>query len=421
MKSINKIGKISALEILDSRGIPTVGVKVELKNGIKGSAQVPSGTSSGKFEAFELRDGDKKRYNGKGVLKAVKNVSSVIGPKLKGMDVSDQTAIDKKMLQLDGTKNKSKLGANAILGVSMACSRAAAYSAKTPLYKYLRGLYGLKSKIYRLPQPMFNLLNGGAHAESGMDVQEFMFVPCGKTFAESLRYASDTFFALKKLLQFGKFSTGVGAEGGFAPNLQNSKQAIEILLEATRQAKIPTRLVGIGLDIAASEFYDKQSNSYVMSREKAIFSRERLIAWYAELINSFPIILIEDGLHEDDWEGWMKLNSKLGNKVKIVGDDFIVTNSTRLQKAIDKKALNSLIIKPNQIGTVTETFETIRLAQKNKIATVISHRSGGVNDSFIADLAVSVNSEFIKSGSVSRGERVAKYNRLLEIENQLKK
>jgi len=415
-----KIKKITALEILDSRGIPTLSVRIELQGGVKASAQVPSGTSAGKHEAFELRDEEKSRYGGKGVLKAVRLVNRVIFPKLKGLSVLDQKRIDDTLLQLDGTKNKSRLGANSILGVSKACARAGAYLSGLPLYSYLRKTYRLKHSGFRLPQPMFNLLNGGRHAESGMDVQEFMLVPQTKSFSESLRYASETFFALKKLLQLGKFSTGVGAEGGFAPLLSNSKQAIEVLLEATRQAGLPKGAVRLALDIAASELYSESARRYVFKREKANFTTEQLIGWYIELVRSYPIVSIEDGLHEEDWEGWQKMNQKLGRKIKVVGDDLTVTNPRRLQQAIDQQAINALIIKPNQIGSVSETIETILLAQQNGIAIIVSHRSGGTNDSFIADLAVAVNAEFIKSGSVCRGERLAKYNRLLEIERQLK-
>ena len=404
---------------MDSRGIPTLSVQVDLESGAKASAQVPSGTSSGKYEAFELRDGDKKRYGGMGVLKAAKNVNKAIFKKLEGLEVSDQKKIDQIMIELDGTKNKSRLGANAILGVSKACARVAAVALNAPLYKYLREISGIKIFGYKMPQAMFNLLNGGAHAESGMDVQEFMLLPRVEKFSESLRMAAETFTALRRLLELGQFSTGVGHEGGFAPMLKNSEQAIEILLEATKQAGMPKQSVALALDVAASEIYDKKTDKYKFSREKMNFTPDQLLDWYAELTRKYPIVSIEDGLREEDFEGWQKMSSKLGDKIRIVGDDFIVTNVQRLKKAIEMNALNCVIIKPNQIGTVTEVMQTIKLARENKISVNISHRSGGTNDSFIADLAVAVNAEFIKSGSVSRGERVAKYNRLLKIEKEL--
>ena len=419
MSKSNKIKKITALEILDSRGIPTLNVQVDLEGGVKASAQVPSGTSSGANEAFELRDGDKNRYGGMGVLKAVSNVNKEIFSKLKGLDASDQKKIDQTLIDLDGTKNKSRLGANAILGVSTACARVSAIATGRPLYKYLREVFGLKLSGYKIPQAMFNLLNGGAHAESGMDVQEFMLVPRANSFSESLRMAVETFSALRRLLTLGQFATSVGLEGGFAPNLKNSKQAIEILIEATRQAGLPNQSVTIALDVAATGLYDKKSNRYVFGREQKKFTREQLLDWYTELASKHPITSIEDGLQEEDFEGWQMMNSKLSGKIRIVGDDFTVTNSARLKEAIEMKALNSVIIKPNQIGTISETMDTIRLAQENKISINISHRSGETNDPFIADLAVAVNAEFIKSGSVNRGERTAKYNRLLKIEKEI--
>lgn len=417
------IKKINALEILDSRGIPTISVRVELSGGIKASALVPSGTSAGKNEACELRDGDMKRFSGKGVLKAASNVEKIIFPKLKGKDASNQRLIDELMLKLDGTDNKSKLGANAILGVSLACARASAYAAKLPLYRYLRKISKLKiEKAYRLPQPMFNLIEGGLHAESGMDVQEFMLVPKNLNFSESLRYAAQTFTALKRILLLRKLEANVGMEGGFSPSFSKSKEALEVLWQAARDAGMPEESIGLALDVAASDLYDqKKDNRYVFRREKASFSREQLIGWYAELAQRYPIVSIEDGLEEEDWEGWKLLNQKLGAKIMIVGDDFTVTNPRRLARAIAEKSLNALIIKPNQIGTLSEVFEAIRLAKANAVKVVISHRSGETSDPFIADLAVATNAEFIKTGSVSRGERVVKYNRLLEIEKEIQK
>ncbi|MCL5435518.1 MAG: phosphopyruvate hydratase [Patescibacteria group bacterium] len=414
----SSIKKLEALEILDSRGIPTVAVKVELSDGTKASASVPGGTSSGKFEAVELRDGDSARFGGKGVLKAVVNIEKKIFPEIKGMDVLDLGKIDRAMLELDGTKNKSRLGANATLGVSLACARAGAHFTGKPLYKHLRNLYKLKAINYKLPVPMFNLLNGGAHADSGMDVQEFMFVPQGESYAESLRWAAETFMQMKKLLSAKKLSTGVGLEGGFAPKLSGSKEAIELLIEAA-SAVCRVGKFRIALDVAASElFMPDKGEKYVFKREKASFSREQLLGWYAELIKSYPIESIEDGLFEEDWDGWAIMTAKLGDKVRVVGDDFIVTSAARLKKAIEMKALNTVLIKPNQIGTLTETMAAITLGQASGIKINLSHRSGETNDPFIADLAVAVGAAFIKAGATSRGERLAKYNRLLEIEEQ---
>jgi enolase len=420
--SNNTIKNISALQILDSRGIPTLSVRVELSGGIRASASVPSGTSSGKNEACELRDKDSKRHGGMGVLKAIANVEKKIFPKLKNKPVVDPQKIDRIMIDMDGSSNKSRLGANAILGVSLACARAAAYSEKMPLYRFLRQAFKIPDEEFFLPRPMFNLLNGGLHAESGMDVQEFMLVFNTEDYSEALRWASETFFELKKILQMRKLETSVGLEGGFSPKLSHSKEAIETLMEAAKQAGVPQEKIGIGLDVAASGLYEQDKDSrYIFKRENATFTREQLISWYAELAGHYPIVSVEDGLNESDWDGWRMLNAKLGGKLRIVGDDLIVTSSARLKKAIKLKGINSVIIKPNQIGTLSETMETIRLAHENGISTIVSHRSGDTTDPFIADLAVAVNSEFIKSGSVTRGERVAKYNRLLEIEREIKK
>jgi enolase len=414
----SSVKKIEALEILDSRGIPTLSVKVTLNDGVYACAAVPSGTSAGKFEAVELRDGG-SRFGGQGVLRAVKNIETKIFPAVKGMDVLELPKIDRVMIELDGTKNKSRLGANAILGVSLACARAGARFAGQPLYKYLRQLYQLKLKGYKLPRPMFNLLNGGAHADSGMDVQEFMLVPQSFSFAENLRLAAETFMQMKKLLAARKFPVSVGLEGGFAPKLANSKEAIELLMEAAG-AVCRVAQFRIALDVAASELYmaDK-TEKYVFRREKAAFSREQLLGWYAELVKTYPIDSIEDGLFEEDWEGWAIMTAKLGERVRIVGDDFIVTSEQRLQQAISQRALNTVLIKPNQVGTLTETIAAISLGQKNGIKINLSHRSGETVDCFIADLAVACGAEYIKAGATSRGERVSKYNRLLEIEREL--
>ncbi len=415
------VKKITAWEILDSRGLPTVQAKVEVTGRVVGIASVPGGTSSGKYEAFEKRDEDASRYGGKGVLSSVRVIDGEISAALKGAKIYDQAAIDSRLIELDGTENKSRLGANTLLAVSLACARAGAECAGLPLYEYLRLAFGNASKQYLLPQPMFNLLNGGAHAESGMDIQEFMLVPSAGTFSESYRYAAEVFQQLKRILQTKKMNTGVGLEGGFAPQLSGSGEALETLVAAAAAAKLPERAISIGIDVASSELYQQERGSrYIFKREGMTFTREQLIAWYVELAGKYPILSIEDGLHQEDFQGWATLTSRLGGSMMIVGDDFVVTNPHRLQKAIEARALNALIVKPNQIGTLTETFETIRLAQSHGITQIISHRSGETNDSFIADLAVGVGATYIKSGSVSRGERVAKYNRLLEIESELK-
>ena len=421
----NKIKNISALEILDSRGFPTISVRVELDSGVVATASVPAGTSSGVHEAFELRDGDHKRYQGRGMLKAVASVEQKIAPKLLGLDVSDQKKIDETMIELDGTANKSQLGANAIVGVSIASARAAAYATKTPLFKYLRTTLNLQATdllatSYNLPQPQFNMLNGGRHADSGMDVQEFMFVPYGSSFSESLRFAAETFESLRKKLKDERFETSVGYEGGYAPKLGNSEQAIEILISAGKDSGLSKKQFGIALDVAASELVaDEAPNEYMFERERIRFGTNSLIEWYASLVKKFSIISIEDGLNQEDWSGWRKLTYELGSKILIVGDDLTVTSPSRLERAIGEKAVNSVIIKPNQIGTLTELAKTVTIAREHNIKMVVSHRSGDTNDPFIADLSVAIGAEYIKSGSVCRGERVAKYNRLLEIEKKL--
>ncbi|MBI4054491.1 MAG: phosphopyruvate hydratase [Candidatus Doudnabacteria bacterium] len=413
------IKKISAIEILESRGTPTILVTVEAAGGITASAAVPSGTSSGKHEAVELRDRDPARYNGKGVLRAIGNVEKIIFPKLKGRAVTAQQKIDKLMIVLDGTENKSRLGANAILGVSLAIARAGAEASGLPLYKYLRKSFRITDKIFLLPKPMFNLLNGGEHADSGMDIQEFLFIPHAAEFREAVRQAAEVFAQLRKLLTIRKLETGVGLEGGFGPKLRNSKEALELLTEAVRMSKVAGKY-GFGLDVAAVHLYDSSKDKrYVFKREKASFSRDQLIAWYQELLGKYPLVSIEDGLDQDDWEGWIALTQKLGRKILIIGDDLTVTSSKRIAQAVDSKAVNAVIIKPNQIGTLTETMEAIFYAQRHGIKVVISHRSGDTPDDFIADLAVAVNADYIKAGAVSRGERTAKYNRLMEIESKL--
>ena len=405
---------VFAREVLYSRGNPTVEVEVMLEDGSTGRAIVPSGASTGKFEALELRDGDKKRYLGKGVLKAVENVNEVIAPKLLGLNAYDQVYIDNVLLELDGTENKSKLGANAILGVSMAVARAAANSLQLPLYKYLGGV---NAKV--LPVPLMNVINGGAHADNNLDIQEFMIVPAGApSFREALRYGAETFHALKKILKEAGHVTAVGDEGGFAPNLKNNEEAIQVLIQAIQAAGYePGKDIFIALDVAASEFYNEETGKYFIDgSEKTV---DELIEYYKSLIEKYPIISIEDPFDQEDWEAYQKFNKEVGNKVQIVGDDLYVTNVKRLQKGIELKASNSILIKLNQIGSVTETLNAIELAKTNNMTNVISHRSGETEDTFIADLAVATNAGLIKTGSLSRSERIAKYNQLLRIEEEL--
>ena len=411
-----KIEEIKALEILDSRGNPTVSVEVKLENNVTSVAMVPSGASTGVHEALELRDGDRARYLGKGVLTAVKNVNAKIAPELSGMDVSDQATIDGRMIELDGTDNKSNLGANAILGVSMAVCKAAAKSENLPLYKYLGD-----SDKFIMPVPMMNILNGGQHADNNIDIQEFMIFPAGaKSFSEALQMGVETFHQLKKELTSRGLVTAVGDEGGFAPNLSSNEAAIEIILEAAEKSghSIGETLF-LAIDVAATSFYNAEKDSYYLQSDEREFNSEELIEFYNELLNKYPILSIEDGLQENDWGGWALMNEKLGDKTQIVGDDLLVTNPSKLRKAIDEKSCNSILIKLNQIGTVTETLETIKIAKENDIRYVISHRSGETEDTIIADLAVATNSGQIKTGSASRSDRTAKYNRLLKIENEL--
>ena len=413
---------MNALEILDSRGNPTVRVQATLSDGTVASAAVPSGASTGVHEALELRDGDTKRYGGKGVQQAVANVNKMIVPKLKGMDVNKQRQIDSIMLALDGTKNKSKLGANAILGVSLAVAHAAALSNKLPLYKHLRKVFNLKYSGYTLPIPTMNVLNGGAHADWILDFQEYMIVPMQKTFRERLRCGSEVFHALGKLLKKQGYSILKGDEGGYAPALKNNEKALQLLLQAiTAAGYVPGKDVNLAMDPATSEFYDEQKKVYSMKVDKKTRTSAQMIEMWSALVNKYPIISLEDGLAQDDWSNWEVLTKKLGGRIKIVGDDFFVTNVERLQEGIRRKAANAILIKLNQIGSLSETIDAIELAHKNGFATSISHRSGETEDTTIADLAVAVNSEFIKTGSLSRSERVAKYNRLLEIEVELKR
>jgi enolase len=406
---------IVAREILDSRGNPTVEVDVTLESGFGGRAAVPSGASTGEHEAVELRDGDKTRYLGKGVQKAVANVSERIAPEVIGMDALDQGEIDQLLIDLDGTPNKSALGANAILGVSLACAKAAAASLSLPLYRYVGGVYA-----HQLPVPMMNILNGGKHADNNVDLQEFMVVPVGaSTFHEALRMGTEVFHLLKAILKGKGHNTAVGDEGGFAPNLQSNEEALVVIVEAIKQAGYtPGGEVAIALDAAASEFY--HGGKYVLQDEK---KKERtaaeMVAFYEDLVGRYPIISIEDGLAQDDWEGWRELTARLGKKIQIVGDDIFVTNRERLARGIKEGVANSILIKLNQIGTLTETLSAIEMAKKAGYTAVISHRSGETEDTTIADVAVATNAGQIKTGSASRTDRVAKYNQLLRIEEEL--
>ena len=411
-----QIADVRAREILDSRGNPTVEVDVYLEDGLGfGRAAVPSGASTGEYEAVELRDGDKKRYLGKGVKKAVKNVNDVIGPAIEGMPATDQVEIDRKMIDLDGTPNKAVLGANAILGVSMAVAKAAADAHDLPLYRYLGGV-----NAKYLPVPMCNIINGGKHADNNVDLQEFMIMPWGaKTFSEGLRMATETFHALKKVLSDRKLNTSVGDEGGFAPNLQSNEEAIQVIMEAIAKAGYTAgKDIFLALDPAASSFY--KDGKYVLAAEKKPEkTADEMIEFYADLCGKYPIRSIEDGLAEDDWAGWQKLTAKLGDKVQIVGDDLFVTNTERLARGIKEQSANSILIKVNQIGTITETLDAIQLALTNGFTAVVSHRSGETEDATIADLVVAMGTGQIKTGSLSRTDRVAKYNQLLRIEEEL--
>jgi enolase len=408
---------IIAREILDSRGNPTVEADVILSSGARGRAAVPSGASTGEHEAVELRDGDKSRYLGKGVLKAVDNVNELIAPELEGMDASDQRELDAAMCELDGTPNKSKLGANAILSVSMAASRAMADHLGIELYQYLGGF-----TASLLPTPMMNILNGGAHADSSVDFQEFMAMPVGApSFSEALRWGVETFHTLKGVLKKKGYNTAVGDEGGFAPSLKSNTEAIDVILEAITLAGFkPGEQVALALDPAASEFYDTDKKKYVFKKsDKSEHSSEEMVKFYADWVRQYPIVSLEDGLAENDWDGWRTLTSELGSKVQLVGDDIFVTNIEIFQRGIDTGVANSILIKLNQIGTVSETIDAINLARENGYTTVISHRSGETEDAFIADFAVATGAGQIKTGSASRTDRIAKYNQLLRIEEEL--
>jgi enolase len=411
---MTEIVEISAREILDSRGNPTVEVEVHTAAGSSGRAAVPSGASTGEHEALELRDGDMARYLGKGVLKAVENVAEKIAPAVVGLDALDQAGVDRTMIELDGTPTKSNLGANAILGVSMATARAAAEAVGLPLYRYLGGV-----NARRLPVPMMNILNGGAHADNNVDIQEFMVVPVGfATFDESLRAGAEVFHNLRRVLKEKGLNTGVGDEGGFAPNLESNEAALVAVMDAIQRAGYkPRDQVAIALDPAASGFYD--SGKYVLEGDKAELTSDQMVDHWVRLTEKYPIVSIEDGMAEDDWAGWAKLCARVGDRVQIVGDDLFVTNTERIARGIREKAANSVLIKVNQIGTLTETLEAVRMAHRAGWTSVISHRSGETEDAFIADLVVATGSGQIKTGSASRSDRICKYNQLLRIGDEL--
>jgi enolase len=415
--AMTEIVAIHAREILDSRGNPTVEAEVLLDGGAIGRAAVPSGASTGEREAVELRDGDKEHYLGKGVLQAVENVETSLAPELKGMDAANQRLLDQTMIAMDGSPNKGRLGANAILAVSMACSRAAANALNIPLYRYLGGV-----NASVLPVPMMNILNGGAHADNNVDFQEFMVMPAGaQSFSDALRWGVEVFHTLKALLKKKGYSTAVGDEGGFAPSLKSNVEAVELILEAITEAGFkPGEDIYLALDPAASEFYDKDSGKYVFKKsDKSELSSEEMVHFFAEWVRQYPIVSLEDGLAENDWDGWRILTEELGDHIQLVGDDIFVTNAEILERGIEEDVGNSVLIKLNQIGTVTETFETIQLARRYGYTSVISHRSGETEDTYIADFAVATGAGQIKTGSASRTDRIAKYNQLLRIEEEL--
>ena len=420
MKDYLEIESVRALEVLDSRGNPTVQVEVVTEGGFSGVAMVPSGASTGSFEAVELRDGDKERYLGKGVLKAVENVNEVISKEIEGMNVYEQAKIDATMIKLDGTENKGKLGANAMLGVSLAVAKAAAASLGMSLYNYIGGV-----NAKELPVPMMNIMNGGKHADSSLSVQEFMIMPVGaKTFSECMRMGVEVYHNLKKVLKSKGYSTGVGDEGGFAPNLGSEEEAVELIIEAIKQAGYkPGEDVCLALDVAATEMFDEAKkigkDGYYFWKTDEFKTKDQMIDFIVELAEKYPIISIEDGLAEEDWESWKKLTERIGNKVQLVGDDLFVTNMKKKKKGIDNNTANSILIKLNQIGTLTETLDAIELAKRNGYTAVVSHRSGETEDTTLADVAVATNAGQIKTGAPCRTDRVAKYNRLLNIEAEL--
>ena len=420
MKKNALIKSVEAIEILDSRGNPTIQVEVITEEGICGVSAVPSGASTGSFEAVELRDGEKNRYQGKGVTKAVENVNKKISKKIIGMNVFEQRKIDEEMIRLDDTLNKSNLGANAILGVSLAVAKAASNTLGMELYRYIGGIHAKE-----LPVPMMNILNGGKHSENNISIQEFMIMPIGDiTFAERLRRGAEIYHTLKKVLKEKGFAVGVGDEGGFAPNLENEEMALDVIMEAIKTAGYePGKEIVLALDVASTEMKEEAKkigkDGYYFWKTDMLKSNEEMIDYLVNLCNKYPIVSIEDGLAEEDWENWKILTEKLGNKIQLVGDDLFVTNMSRLKRGMDKKVANAILIKPNQIGTLTETLDTIQMAKENGYRTIISHRSGETEDTTIADIAVGINSMQIKTGAPCRTDRVAKYNRLLTIENEL--
>lgn len=415
MSSKVQIIRCCAREILDSRGNPTVEATVMLEDGTVGVASVPSGASTGKYEAVELRDADKERYHGKGVREAVSNVCHTIAPAIYGMCASDQVEIDKTLCELDGTENKSKLGANATLAVSLACARACANYYHVPIYKYLSGL-----SAYRMPAPMFNILNGGAHSNNNIEIQEFMIIPVGaESFSHALQVGSEIYHNLGNIIKEKGMSVAVGDEGGYAPDLHDDEEALDLILEAIERSTYSANDVKIALDVASSAWYREDENIYRTLKRDSEYSAEELISYYENLISKYPIISIEDGLGEEDYEGWAELTARLGNRCMLVGDDLFVTNPKRFRYGIERGIANSILIKPNQIGTLTETFKAIRMAQENGYAYILSHRSGETEDTTLADIAVATNAPFIKAGAPCRSERIAKYNRLLRIEASL--
>ena len=423
---MSKIKKITAREILDSRGNPTIETKVLLDNGLEAKASAPSGASTGAHEAVELRDGDRARYGGLGVLAAVKNVENKIAPKLIGVEITDQEKIDGLMIKLDDTKNKSKLGANAVLSVSLSSARAGALSKGEELYEYINKSYGLGSPAagagYKMPTPCFNIFNGGKHADTNLDFQEFMIIPVLKaSFKEKVRIGAEIFHALGRILKKAGFDTDVGNEGGYAPDIISSIQAIELIMAAAVNAGFkPESQIALGVDVGSSQLYNKADGKYIFKLDRASFTAATLTGLYYEWFRKYPIIYIEDGLAEDDWAGWRELNKELGSSIMLVGDDLFATNLERLRLGLRERAANAILIKPNQVGTLTETIACVKVAKKHNYKIIVSHRSGETTDDFIADLAVAVQADYIKAGSLSRGERVAKYNRLMEIEEQLK-
>lgn len=417
---MNKIKNISAREILDSRGNPTLEAKVILDNGVFAKASVPSGASTGAHEAFELRDGDLKRYGGLGVLKAVNKVNEIIAPKLIGLNITKQNEIDKILIELDGTKNKKNLGANSTLAVSLACARAASLIQKQELYVYLKNTYSFESES-KIPTPLFNVFNGGKHADTNLDFQEFLIIPKTASASKMIQTGAEIFHELGKVLKEANYDTDTGAEGGYAPDLDSSIEAIELILAATIRAGYkPGEDIHLGVDVGSSILYEPSTKKYIFSLDNTYFSSANLISLYNDWLKKYPFLYIEDGLAEDDWENWRELTAELGNKMLIVGDDLFTTNTDRLRQGLKEKAANAIIIKPNQIGTLTEAVECIRLAQKHAYKVIVSHRSGETTDDFIVDLAVACGADYLKAGSLSRGERLAKYNRLLEIAENIK-